>query len=291
MIIRQSDLQSFTRCAQQKKLEDDYRAGTLQGVPHTLSRTAYGSVLHHAANVIETLLINGDDPAKALATGLATFRHYWDPEHIAELPGVTPVDIWQAQDTWSGMLRKGLAVLEIFFQRRVSDRGRVLALELPFNVPYELDGEIHTLHGTLDKLVLRKSGNVSYIGVEDFKSGKDYEKLRWNIQFTIYCFASTKREFWEPWGDQADELFHRFSLLARRGTWLSLKNGYKRSDAGWRGPLDYQRMDLGLRQYVRAVKADIYPLALNGAVCEYCPFREGACGGVPVPDETYGAPA
>jgi hypothetical protein len=36
------------------------------------------------------------------------------------------------------------------------------------------------------------------------------------------------------------------------------------------------------------VRHNIYPLSIVGEVCEYCAFREGICGGVPVPAETYG---
>jgi DNA primase len=62
----------------------------------------------------------------------------------------------------------------------------------------------------------------------------------------------------------------RFSVLARRGTWISLRNGVDRQDAGWRGPQDYTRGWAAVRGYVKAVKADIYPLSLTGDTCFYC---------------------
>jgi hypothetical protein len=57
------------------------------------------------------------------------------------------------------------------------------------------------------------------------------------------------------------------------------------------GPQDYARGWAAVRGYVKAVKADIYPLSLTGDVCFWCQFREGICGGVAVPDEDYGRPA
>jgi hypothetical protein len=127
-------------------------------------------------------------------------------------------------------------------------------------------------------------------------TGKDYGTrkgdLRWNAQFTLYSWATTQAEFWmDAWGeDEGTELYERFRLLARRGTWISLKNGVDRQDAGWRGPQDYARGWAAVRGYVKAVKADIYPLSLTGDVCFFCPWREGVCGGVAVPDEDHGRP-
>lgn len=283
MIIRQSDLASYSRCPQQKKLTDQMKQGLLHHAPEQLSRTAYGSVMHHALHAMEqTHFHKTGDP---LATAKATFDYYWQPEQIS--PICDPVTIWCARDTWHGMQRKAMVTLEVYWERLQKDVGKVLGLEVPFNIPYVLDGEEHTLHGTMDRLSLRRSGSA-FLNIEDFKSGKDYEKLRWNLQFTIYSYATTREEFWEPW--DVPGLYERFRLLPRRGTWISVQGGVKRSDAGYRGPQDYARMDAGLREYIKAVRADIYPLSLTGAVCEYCPFQNGLCGGIPLPAESYGRP-
>ena len=291
--VRQSDLSSYSRCAQQKKLNDQVRDGDL-GRPEVLSMTAYGSVMHHAIHVLEKL--NFEKRPDALEKAHATFDYYWDPANISGIPETYPVTIWAARQTWAGMKRKGHQTIDLYAKYLQADVSKLLGLEVEFNLPFELDGEQHTFHGTMDRLSLRKLSGTPYLNIEDFKTGKDYGTrkgdLRWNAQFSGYCFATTQLKFWtDAWGeDEGTKLYERFRLLARRGTWISLKNGVDRQDAGWRGPQDYVRFWAAIRGYVKAVKADIYPLSLTGDTCFWCPFREGICGGVAVPDEDHGRP-
>lgn len=285
MQVRQSDLSSYARCPQQKKLDDLAKAGAIPARPSQLSATAFGSVMHHALFAMETLHQQGRDDA--LAKAQATFEYYWDPENISAI--CEPVDIWILRQTWQGLLRRGRDTLELYWARLAKDRGKLLALELEFDIPFTLDGEQHTLHGTIDRLCLRKTSGGSYLSVEDFKSGMDYKNLRWNQQFTVYAWATLQPQLWDAWGEQGAELHQRFSQLARRGTWISVHNGVKRSDAGWRGEQDYARLWVAIREYIRAVKADIYPLNISGVTCEFCRWRE-VCGGVPVPQPEHGAP-
>lgn len=284
MRIRQSDLASFARCAQEKRLKDLQRDGLLPKAPEQLSNTAYGSVMHHAVRIMEEYHHRQlDDP---LGHAQATFEYFWHAENIDAI--CPPVTIWTPRQTWSGLLRKGLRTLEIYWEHLRRDNGRLLGLEVSFTLPYPLDGVMHELHGTIDRLSVRRASRA-YLNVEDFKTGKDYLGLRWNTQFTVYSWATLQPGFWDAWGAEGPALYERFRLAPRRGTWISLRDGAKRSDAGYRGDLDYARMDVALREYVRAVEAGIYPLTLMGSVCRFCPFREGICGGVPVPEESYGS--
>lgn len=285
-VVRQSDLASYARCAQQKKLTDLSRAGLL-AKPEQLSMTAYGSVLHYAVHVLEKLTY--EKRADALDRAHATFDYYWQPANIAQI--CEPVTIWAARQTYSGLLRKGHQSLDLFAKHLKGDQSKLLGLEVEFNLPFELDGEQHTFHGTMDRLSLRKTTSATYVNVEDYKTGQDYKHLRWNAQFSGYCWATTQEAFWEPWGAEGPRMYQRFHLMARRGTWVSLRNGVDRQDAGWRGPQDYARFWACIREYVKAVKADIYPLSLKGDVCEFCRYREGLCGGVSVPDPEHGRPA
>jgi hypothetical protein len=285
MRIRQSDLSAYARCAQQKKLVDLSRQG-LVAKPAQLSMTAFGSVVHYAVHVLEKLHHNGREDA--LEKAKATFIHYWDPENISQI--CEPVDIWAGRQTWHGLLKKGPEILDLYYARLQSDKGKLLGLEVEFNLPFVLDGVEHTLHGTMDRLSLRKTSS-SFLNIEDYKTGQDYKNLRWNAQFSMYAWATLQPGFWDAWGDEGPDLHARFSLLPRRGTWISLRDGVKRSDAGWRGPQDYERLWAAIRGYIKAVEADIYPLSLKGDVCEYCAFREGICGGVAVPDPSHGGPA
>jgi hypothetical protein len=125
-------------------------------------------------------------------------------------------------------------------------------------------------------------------------TGKDYVALRYNLQFSAYSLASLQREFWvgargeDGFGDRGEELFQRFQGAGRRGTWINLKT-IKFQDAGWRGPVDYARFTLALEQMHASIKADIFPLSISGAVCQYCSFRR-ICGGTGLPSADHGRP-
>lgn len=251
--------------------------------PRQLSATAYGTVVHHSLQVMETLHHDGREDALEVAQ--ATFAHYWDPENIGEL--TPPVDEWIARQSYASLARKGDESLAQYYDYLCQTPSQLLGLEINFNIPYEIDGTWHEISGTVDRLSVRKYNGKSYLSIEDFKTGKKPTFLRYNMQFTVYSWATTQREFWDPW-DDGDARFAAYQRMGRRGTWVSLKDN-KRSDAGWRAERDYERMRVALAEYVRAVELDVYPPTLSGDVCNYCPFRDICCG-VPVPDEEYGTP-
>ena len=292
MEIRQSDLAAYGRCAQQKKLYGDAEQG-LAPRPANLSRTVYGTVMHHALHVMERMHAAGD-PA-ALQTASATFAHYWMPENLPDLAAEHPelvhgIDEWLPRDTYGGLRQRGLKALNDYHEQLLVDDGVLLALEVHFRVPIDLDevGQ-HYLVGTADRLAIRKYLRKPYLSVEDFKTGKAPTYLRYNAQFTAYSWATTQREFWEPWEEQADERWQAYSGWARRGRWIDMREN-KVKDAGWRGEVDYARLKVALKEYVKANEANSFPLTMTGETCLYCPFKKGTCGGVAVPDEEYGKP-
>lgn len=285
MEVHQSDLAAFQRCAQQKSYHDLARQG-LGPQPANLSRTVYGSVIHHALQVLEEEFVQGNPQALAIAE--STFTYYWHPEHTVELPGVEPVDEWLPRDTYGGYRSMGVQAIRDYYDLLQTDDSTLLALELEFKVPIEIDGAEHVLAGKVDRLSLRKQRKDWYLSIDDFKSGKVPTYLRYAAQWTMYSYASTQREFWAAFED-GDERWEAYLPLARRGRWIDVKK-IKYHDCGWRGEQDYARLKLALREYIRACEAGIYPLTLSGESCTYCPFRN-TCGGVPVPDEDHGAPA
>ena len=293
MRIRQSSLSSYGRCAQQKKLDD--LAG--QGIGprrSNLSRTVYGTVMHHALQTLESDYHAGS--GTALERAKSTFAYYWMPDNLPELAAlgnaelVHGIDEWLPRDTYGGMRSRGLKALEDYYDLLTSDDGQLLALELFFEVPIDLEemGQ-HTLSGTVDRLAIRRFKAKPYLSIEDFKTGKQPPWLRYSVQWTVYSYAARHLEFWQPWGDQAEERWQTYLGWAHRGTWIDIRLN-KRVDAGWRSEQDYARLKVALKEYVKAVEADIYPLTLTGETCLYCPFKK-TCGGVPVPDEDAGKPA
>lgn len=296
LVIRQSDLASYSRCPQQKKLADTMEATGQR--EQTLSATVYGTVVHHALETFERLHHEGR--ADALDVALATFNHYWLPENIGDLePG--GIDVWLPRQTYGGLREKGNAVIRDYADLIKGDDGQLLALEYQFSVPVWLDGRQHTLTGTADRISRRMyraktRKMVPFLNVEDFKTGKVPTYLRYNMQFSAYCWASLQREFWDGF-DDPEQAYQLTKDWPRKGTWIDMAK-IKRNDAGWRGPTDYGRLMVALTEYVKAVEADVYPLSIKGEVCMYCPFgrdnvqtgEPAACGGIALADDEEGAP-
>jgi hypothetical protein len=284
-IIHQSDLQSWARCPEAWHLE---RQGARR---KSLSATAYGVVMHHALHV-------GAREGNNVQVALDTFDYYWHPHHIEALS--PPVDTWILRDSYGSLLTTGREAIRRFFDLVKVDHGELLALEYEFIVPLEgvldpSDGSTVQLAGTIDRLLARKKRGIPILDFDDLKTGKKPTYLRHNIQGTTYAFASTLPEFWmgnpafhtEGFGDRGQELYLRFASAPRHFNWWDLK-GMSSIDGGFRGPRDYARMKYACQQVVSSIRGEIFPLALTGAVCQYCDFRD-SCAGVGV-DEKEGDP-
>ena len=320
MRIRQSDLESYNRCPQQSHLYRLAEQGTLTsgGVPvavPSLSATVFGTVIHFALQVMEELHHNGR--SDALEVAIATFEHYWEPENLTELEPAG-IDTWIPRQTYGGLRTRARNNLRAYYEVLKADDGMLLALEHTFAVPVELVdpetgvAEQHELAGTADRLTLRTYSRKPYLSIDDFKSGKKATYLRYKTQWTVYAYASLHPAFWAAW-DQATldvivEPLHKrrlrlfdgdecpgcragshdpatFVVIPRRGRWISVRGSFGVHDCGWRLPTDYARLNVALREYVRARQLEVYPLNMSGDTCTYCPFNNGICGGVPIPDE------
>jgi hypothetical protein len=281
MILHASDLSSWNRCPQQWHL-------TREGHPgNQLSATAYGSVLHHALHVLERTgeLTKAED----------TFRHYWHPHHIEAI--TEPVQTWIKGQSYGRLAARGLETLRRYADLLRFDDSELLALEFEFVVPVygtiDLDtGEPHLLAGTVDRLAARRYHQVPTVSVEDFKSGQRPVYLRHHVQGTAYAYASTDARFWQGWPEQhtdgfgydrGAELHERFADAARRFWWIDVSSSVDWVDGGFRGDRDYARLALAIQAVADSIRAGIYPLALAGDVCQYCPQR-AVCGGIGLDD-------
>ncbi len=292
-VIHQSDIASWIRCPTSYMYS---RAGRPQ---KQYSATAYGSVVHYALETFERLRHQPDVSfVDAVKAAVETFEHYWHPLNIDAI--CEPVQEWLPRQTYGDLRLKGVESIRAYCQLVKFDEAEVLAVEHGFQVPIagtwdEELGEPHVLAGTIDRLATRFHLGHPYIAVDDYKTGKDYRFLRQNLQFTAYCYATTRPEFWVGWRgedgfgeERGTELYQRFQHRARRGTWINMRT-VKLQDAGWRGPKDYERFALAVEQLLASIKADIYPLSLSGETCQYCPYTD-ICAGVGVPDAKHGAP-
>lgn len=278
MKIHQSDLKSYARCGEQHRRQLNGERG------QQLSRTAYGSVMHHALHTLER--------TRDLQLALSTFEHYWHPLNIEAI--CEPVDIWIARDSYNSMLRQGLETIKRYWDLKQYDDEEVLALEIPFAVPLRgtqdvETGEPHVLLGTIDRLSLRHYQRKLHVCIDDWKSGKKATYLQHNIQFTAYAYATTQLLFWTGWpeymtegfGDvRGHELYARLDRHPRRGWWIEVAGSPKWSDAGLRTDRDYRRLFHSVDHYVRARQNNIFPLNIDGSTCMFCPFRDDCPEGI-----------
>lgn len=272
MIIHQSAIKSWHRCGEQHRRD-------LQGDEgQQLSRTAFGSVMHHALHTLERY--------RDLQLAIDTFTRYWHPLHIDEI--CRPVDIWIGRDSQSGMAQKGVETLKRYWDLKRYDDEEVLALEIPFVVPVEgthdpQTGEPHYLAGTVDRLAIRSYRTRPHVCVDDWKTGKKATYLKHNIQGTGYSYATTRLEFWtgserfltEGFGpERGTELFDRTQQMPRKFYWINVLGGPDWTSGGVRSERDYARFRHAVQQYAEAVQHHIFPLNIDGEICQFCPFQD-----------------
>lgn len=256
MRVRQSDLKTFGRCARQY-----YYASVLDiGKPLVGSLTVLGVVWHYATEVYENY---GHD----LDLAQRTFGHYWKhPEELGE-----KIDFWHRRTNYDSLKKRGHAMLQRYDELAIWREGRLIGTEIKFDVPI---GE-HVLTGTIDKLWVLSGKHE--LQVLDFKTARLVpEKLRQNIQFTAYCYATTRPEFWEQVPGHEED-FDTFRSFKRSGAWYHARNT-KIYSAGYREHDDYRRLLLAIDSMEQAIEAGAYPLDISGESCGYCAFANEICG-------------
>lgn len=292
MLIHQSMLQSWNRCPARTGYE-------LKGAPRqTTSAIAFGNVMHHCMHGLDRQVAEGVPLLDATNNALATFAHYWHPMNIEALTEPVPEDGWIRGQGYAILRQRGLDAIRKYADLLRFDKHQLLALEFSFVVPidgtwdFELE-EPHLLAGTIDRLAIRHFKRQPVLMADDFKTGRTKTYLRHDIQFTAYCYATTRKEFWvgykhEEGFEHGEDLFELYQDLPRRGTWIDLKN-YKNVDAGWRGEQDYERFRMAVTQITSSIQADIFPLNISGENCQYCEYR-GICGSTGLPADNHGSP-
>lgn len=256
MKVRQSDLKQFGNCAR------SYYYSHVLGLGESLagSLTVLGTVWHYAVDVYE----NYDHD---LDLAKRTFVHYWEhPEQLGER-----IDFWHRSTTHMGLRKRGLAMLDSYHELAPWRQGVLLGTEVRFEVPI---GD-HVLEGTIDKLWYRPGQKK--IEVIDFKTGSVVpEKLRYNIQFTAYCYATERPEFWQ-YVPGFEDSYEEFAGWERTGWWYHARNN-KMFSAGKRQAFDYQRLLLAVNEMDNALQANVFPLDIRGDSCGWCPFVDEICG-------------
>lgn len=255
MKVRQSTIRQFGGCPRQYYYSEVLGLGKEQ----VGSLTVLGSIFHYALDVYETY-------GRDLDLAKRTFEYYW--EHPGELG--EKIDFWHRGSTFLSLLDRGTKMLEQFAELEPW-RGQLVGTELHFEVPLGP----HTLTGTIDKLWVHPG--AKRLDVVDFKTGAVVpSKLRYHLQFTAYCYASMRPEFWA--GIKGFEDGHlKFGGFVRDGWWYQARDN-KMFNAGERTALDYKRLYLAVEAMEQTIEAGVFPLDANGENCGYCPFVESVCG-------------
>lgn len=278
MKVSVSGLAAMNRCGEQHRRQLEGDRGP------QLSRTAFGSVMHHALHIGER---TGD-----WELAVNTFQHYWHPLNIEEI--CEPVQIWVAKDSYGALNKKGVETLRRYADLKRFDDEELLALEYEFRVPVpgtldEETGEPHELHGFVDRLALRYYNRRLVLCLDDFKTGKKKTYLKHNIQGTGYALASMTSEFWlgnpehgiAGFGPERGEALRaRLMEAPRRFWWINVMGGPDWMDGGFREARDYRRLVHAINTYVRARQQGIFQLNIEGEVCEFCPFRDDCPEGI-----------
>lgn len=294
VLLHQSDLSALSRCAAQYGYA---RAGWRD---ETNSAAAYGSVMHSALQVLEHERAHGTPFEQCVMKALEHFVYYWSPLNIEAITEPVPGDGWLPRQGYSELRARGVDSIRKYADLIRYDDLELLGLEYSFIVPIAgtWDDELrepHHLAGSIDRLAIRHYSRFPAVAVDDYKTGVKPKYLRQHLQFSAYCYASTTPEFWT--GNRGEDgfgqergmaMYERTLDYARRGTWINMRT-FKFEDAGWRGPIDYQRFALAVEQFVAMVRADVFPLTISGEVCKHCPYRK-ACGGTGIAPEDHGKP-
>lgn len=253
MRVSPSQIGKFGDCARQW-----YYEKVLKLEPGLIgANTTLGSVFHYSMDVYETY--NHDlDLAKK------TFNYYWD--HPGEID--LRIDFYYPRTSHESLRKRGIQMLDRYHELMPWKQGTLIGTEIRFEVPL---GD-HVLRGVIDKLFARPGKHK--LEVVDFKTGVQVpKKLRYNQQFTSYCYATERPEFWEELpAEHAD-----FEGWSREGWWYAARDG-KMHNAGTRTTLDYQRLVLAVDAMELAVEEEVYPLSISGEMCGWCPYVDEVCG-------------
>lgn len=260
MRISPSALKLWQRCPLQ------YRFSKIDDLPREqTSATSFGTVIHDAVQHMEE--------AGSLEVGLRRFDECWSDLSIL---GVE-YDSLMPRSSHQGYADDGKRILSDWWKIFQWDTDVVLAREHPFEVPL---GPRHSVSGFVDKLLLRtlKGGEVVVVA-SDYKTNSKLptrEYLKHDLQFSAYCYATTRPEFWESIPN-GPALFEQLRDARRMGEWVHLK-GPKRIDAGERRQAPhYNRLAYAADALEASIECGIFVPNISGESCEWCPYRR-QCG-------------
>ncbi len=232
------------------------------------AKTTYGTCIHDA---LETYNSDGD-----IKASIERFKETWENPSLLN----AEITVWPPKTTWGELKMRGVQALEIFHENSKWETRTILATEHKFVVPF---GD-HVLSGIVDSLeTMGPEKKPKELRVIDYKTSyktPTHMELRFDIQFSIYLYASQQAEFWEGIKD-GEEHFERLSGTQRRGVWYSLWN-HKMTDVGVRTEEDMMRLYRVLLEIEKAVENEVYVPNLTGESCMWCSYTDYCAVVIPV---------
>jgi hypothetical protein len=238
-------------------------------------------VIHYCLEQYNTTL-HGDVEA-----AVALFEDLWhNPEKLGLNPTVMP-----HMTSYGGLRQKGPEILRDYARRLRWENRTVLATEHTFLVPFGR----HELSGTVDLVEMRRNHKGhDLVRVVDFKTNSrkpTMAELAYNIQFTVYTYASLQREFWVGNGElpglpNGEFIYNALQNVERRSIWYHLWTGTE-LDAGTRAEADFRRLHRLCDEIERAIEAGVFVPDISAETCGICPFTEPCGVDIPTAEERF----
>jgi hypothetical protein len=255
-----SQLKTWGRCSLQAKFQ----------YIDKIDRWETGSAAHFGTSV--HLALENYHNGKNEEECILIFRKYFD--------SIEP-DRWDRRTSYTKYKDIGPKMIKNYIDVMKWETHKTLGVEYRFMVPF---GD-HILSGIIDHLHTDKQESVLFI--DDLKTGAkpNLDTLHLDLQFTVYDYASTQKEFWtgavsdDPeWPDKypglpnGEELFEKFQNLPRKNRWVDLRTT-KFIDVGPRNDFDYARLYRMAEMIQRAVDTETYVPCISADSCYFCPYK------------------
>lgn len=258
-------MNTWMKCPQQAKFKSVLKLPESQH-----AKTTYGTCVHDALELYN----NSGDVKRAVER----FKETWEDPALLN----AEVDMWPQNTSWGELRERGISSVLRFHEDNKWETRTIVANEHRFLVPF---GE-HTLSGFIDCVEIVGSGASKELRIVDYKTSSytpTHLELRFNIQFTIYMYASTQKEFWTDIPN-GEKLFEQLKTTKRRGVWYSLWN-HRTVDVGPRNDLDMERLYRVMIEIERAMEYEVYVPNLTGDACMWCSYTNLCAAVIPLAQE------
>jgi PD-(D/E)XK nuclease superfamily protein len=248
-------------------------------LPEQQSASAsFGKIIHSALQLYNEV----DD----IDVTVEKFKEWWESP---ELLGVAP-DYWPKGTDYGSLRELGQQILLEYHSSLQWDERTVVATEHGFLVPFGR----HELTGYVDLLELRRSGNGRrLLRLIDYKTNSRQpwkSELFFDVQFTVYAYASLQPEFWLgngpnfPGIPNGQQLFEEFEKVPRRPIWYHLRTA-REFDCGKRDDEQYRQLYRLCDEIEKAEEQQVFVPRIGESSCKWCSYINECGLAIPTEDE------